>query len=88
MLRHGQLPFWNQYIFSGTPLMADFNAGAFHPLIGLFVVMPDRAAWLATEVIAFSLIAIGMYVFLRALRHRRRRPASSAPPRSPSPGRC
>ena len=32
MLRHGQLPFWNQYIFSGTPLMADFNAGAFYPL--------------------------------------------------------
>jgi len=67
MLRHGQLPFWNQYIFSGTPLMADFNAGAFHPLTGLFIVMPDRAAWLATEVLAFSLIAIGMYVFLRAL---------------------
>ncbi len=67
MLGHGQLPFWNQYIFSGTPLMADFNAGAFHPLTGLFAVMPDRAAWLATEVIAFSLIAIGMYVFLRAL---------------------
>jgi len=67
MLGHGQLPFWNQYIFSGTPLMADFNAGAFHPLTGLFVVMPDRAAWLATEVIAFSLISIGMYVFLRAL---------------------
>ena len=67
MLRHGQLPFWNQYIFSGTPLMADFNAGAFHPLTGLFVVMPDRAAWIATEVFAFSLIAIGMYAFLRAL---------------------
>jgi hypothetical protein len=68
MLRHGQLPFWNQYIFSGTPLMADFNAGAFYPLIWLFVVIPDRAAWIATEAILFSAIAIGMYVFLRALR--------------------
>ncbi len=67
MLRHGQLPFWNQYIFSGTPLMADFNAGAFYPLTGLFVVMPDRAAWVATEVIVFSAVAIGMYAFLRAL---------------------
>ncbi len=67
MLRHGQLPFWNQYIFSGTPLMADFNAGAFYPLTGLFVAMPDRAAWIATEVIVFSAVAIGMYVFLRAL---------------------
>ena len=68
MLRHGQLPFWNQYIFSGTPLLADFNAGAFYPLTGLFVVLPDRAAWIATEVILFSAIAVGMYVFLRALK--------------------
>ena len=68
MLRHGQLPFWNQYIFSGTPLMADFNAGAFYPLTGLFVILPDRAAWIATEIILFSAIAIGMYVFLRALK--------------------
>ena len=67
MVSHGQLPFWNQYIFSGTPLMADFNAGAFYPLTGLFVVMPDRAAWIATEVIVFAAIGVGMYVFLRAL---------------------
>ena len=39
MYRHGQLPFWNSYIFSGTPLLAGFNAGAFYPLIGLFVVL-------------------------------------------------
>ena len=68
MLRHGQLPFWNKYIFSGTPLMADFNAGAFYPLTGLFVVLPDRAAWVATEVVVFAAIAVGMYVFLRALK--------------------
>jgi hypothetical protein len=65
--RHGQLPFWNRYIFSGTPLLAGFNAGAFYPLVGLFVVLPDRAAWIATEVVAFSVIGVGMYVFLRAM---------------------
>jgi hypothetical protein len=67
MLRRGELPFWNQYIFSGTPLLAGFNAGAFYPLMGLFVILPDRVAWIATEVILFSLIAVGMYLFLRAL---------------------
>ena len=67
MFRHGQLPFWNPYIFSGTPLMADFNAGAFYPLIAFFVVLPDRAAWVVTEVVVFAAIAVGMYVFLRAL---------------------
>jgi hypothetical protein len=67
MVRHGQLPFWNPYLFSGTPLLAGFNAGAFYPLVGLFVILPDRAAWIATEVILFSLIGVGMYLFLRAL---------------------
>jgi hypothetical protein len=68
MYSHGELPFWNQYLFSGTPLLAGFNAGAFYPLGGLFIILPDRVAWIATEVILFSLIAVGMYLFLRALR--------------------
>jgi hypothetical protein len=67
MLRQGHLPFWDPYLFSGTPLLAGFNAGAFYPLVGLFVIMPDRVAWIATEVILFSLIGVGMYQFLRAL---------------------
>jgi hypothetical protein len=67
MLRRGQLPFWDPYLFSGTPLLAGFNAGALYPLVGLFVFLPDRAAWIATEIILFSLIAVGMYLFLRAL---------------------
>ncbi len=68
MYRQGELPFWNQYLFSGTPLLAGFNAGAYYPLTGLFAVLPDRVAWIATEVILFSLVAIGMYLFLRALK--------------------
>jgi hypothetical protein len=66
MLRHGQLPYWNPYIFSGTPLLADFNAGAFYPLMGFFVIFTPNVAWIATEVVLFSAIGIGMYVFLRA----------------------
>jgi hypothetical protein len=68
MLRRGELPFWNQYIFSGSPLLAGFNAGAFYPLMVLFVILPDRAAWVGTEAVLFSVMAIGMYSYLRALR--------------------
>jgi hypothetical protein len=67
MFAHGHLPFWDPYIFSGSPLLADFNAGAFYPLVGLFVLLPDRVAWVALEVILYSAIGIGMYVYLRAL---------------------
>lgn len=67
LIQHGHLPFWDPDIFSGTPLLADFNAGAFYPLDGLFAVLPDRVAWIALEVILFSGIGIGMYTFLHAL---------------------
>jgi hypothetical protein len=67
MLRHGQLPLWDQYIYSGTPLLTGFNAGAFYPLMGFFVIFPDRVAWIALEVVLFAGIAVGMYLFLRAL---------------------
>ncbi|HEY2213509.1 MAG TPA: hypothetical protein VGH31_00535, partial [Acidimicrobiales bacterium] len=67
MFAHGHLPFWDPYIFSGSPLLADFNAGAFYPLVGLFVILPDRVAWIALEVILYSAIGIGMYVYVRAL---------------------
>jgi len=67
MMRHGQLPLWDSYIFSGSPLLAGFNAGAFYPLVGFFVIFPDRVAWIATEVVLFAGIGIGMYAFLRAL---------------------
>ncbi len=67
MIRHGQLPLWDEYIYSGTPLLTGFNAGAFYPLVGFFVIFPDRVAWIATEVVLFAGIGVGMYVFLRAL---------------------
>ena len=38
------------------------------PWSGSSPILPDRVAWIATEVILFSLIAVGMYLFLRALK--------------------
>jgi hypothetical protein len=68
LISHGHLPFWDPDIFSGTPLLADFNAGAFYPLVGLFAVLPHRVAWIVLEIVLFSGIGIGMYAFLRALK--------------------
>jgi hypothetical protein len=67
-LRHGQLPLWNPYLWSGTPLLGGFNAGAFHPLTLLFGIMPARAAWITTEVVIYAVVATGAYSFLRALK--------------------
>ena len=38
-----QMPLWDPWIWSGTPLMAGLNAGAFYPTTFLFAIMPPTA---------------------------------------------
>ena len=67
LLRHGRLPLWDPYIWSGTPLLAGWNAGALYPGTWLFAILPAGAAW-AINVAAVSVICgAGMHVFLRRL---------------------
>lgn len=67
-LHAGHLPVWDPWIWSGTPLLAGFNAGAFYPLTLLFAVLPLAAAWTAGLVVSWWVAAGGMYAFLRDQR--------------------
>ncbi len=62
---HGAWPLWNPYLFSGTPLLGGFNAGAAYPATWLTAVLPLFTAWTLTLVVAYDLALVGMYVFLR-----------------------
>jgi hypothetical protein len=64
-LRHGMLPLWNPYLFSGTPLLAGFNAGAAYPTTWLWAVLPIFTAWWLNLALAYDLAIAGMYLFLR-----------------------
>ncbi|HZU72914.1 MAG TPA: hypothetical protein VE990_09110 [Acidimicrobiales bacterium] len=64
-LRGLQLPLWNPYIWSGTPLLGGFNAGALFPLTWLFAVLPGPAAWTVGLGATYGLAAGGLYLFLR-----------------------
>ncbi len=64
-LGHGMLPLWNPYLFSGTPLLGGFNAGAAYPLTWLTAVLPIFTAWTITLVAAYDVALVGMYLFLR-----------------------
>ncbi len=68
ILRHGQLPVYNPYDWSGAPLLGGVNAGAAFPAIVLFAFLPPLAAWVATDVVAFAGAALGIYAFLRSGR--------------------
>jgi hypothetical protein len=64
-LRHGAWPTWDPFIWSGTPLLAGLNAGAFYPTTFLFAVMNSDAAWVIGEILITSSVATGTYLFLR-----------------------
>jgi hypothetical protein len=67
LLRHGRLPLWNPYIWSGTPLLAGWNAGALYPGTWLFAVLPAGLAWTINIISVSVVCGIGMHVFLRHL---------------------
>ena len=64
-LDQGMLPLWNPYLFSGTPLLAGFNAGAAYPGTWLMAVLPVFTAWALTFAAVYDLALLGMYLFLR-----------------------
>jgi hypothetical protein len=67
-IRSGQLPLYNPYIWSGAPLLADWNAGAAYPLTLLFAILPGTVAWTLNMIVTWAVAGLGTFVFLRALR--------------------
>ncbi len=65
VVREGHLPLWNGWIFSGTPLLAGWNAGAAFPTTWLFAILPDIWAWAINLLVVGLLATLGTYVFLR-----------------------
>lgn len=63
----GHLPLWDPYIWSGTPLLAGFNAGAADPRIVLFAVLPPVLAWLAFNFVIYYTAWSGTYLLVREI---------------------
>lgn len=66
-LLHGHLPLWDPYLWSGSPLLAGFNAGAAYPTTWLFAVLPGTFAWVLNQVTVEVVAGAGMVVLLRVL---------------------
>jgi hypothetical protein len=63
-----QWPLWNPYTFSGTPLLANFQSGAFYPLNFLFFILDFNSAWGIYIFLQPILAGLFMYFFLKSLR--------------------
>lgn len=65
--RSGKLPFWNFYMFSGTPLLATLHSAALYPLNVLYLFLSNIASWTALVILQIWLAGVFMYLFLRRL---------------------
>ncbi|MFH1832967.1 MAG: YfhO family protein [Candidatus Levyibacteriota bacterium] len=65
--RSGQIPLWNQYSFSGTPLLANYQSAVLSPFNVLFFVLPFVDAWSVLVLLQPLLAGFFMYLLLRSL---------------------
>ena len=68
LLKTGQLPLWNPYNFSGTPLLASFQSGVFYPFNIIFFDIPFSSAWSIFIILQPLLAGIFLYLYLNSLK--------------------
>src|SRR5581483_8837617 len=66
--KKGEIPLWNPYNFSGTPLLANLQTGAFYPLNVIFFLLPFQYAWSLFILLQPLLAGLFMYLFLRNIK--------------------
>lgn len=62
------IPLWNPYNFSGTPLLANFQSAVFYPFNFLFFIFPFHISWSILIFIQPLLAGIFMFYYLNNLR--------------------
>ena len=67
-IRAGHFPLFDPYIWSGAPLLTDWNSAAAYPFTWLFAILPGTAAWTLNMIAAWAVAGLAMFCFLRALR--------------------
>lgn len=67
-IKRGNLPFWNPYIFAGTPNVANIQNFVFYPMSILFLILPLQFAWSILIVLQILLGQFFMFIYLRKLK--------------------
>lgn len=65
--RRGELPLWNPWIFSGTPLLAAYRPGALHPLQAALSPLPSFTAFQTLVLVSLGATSVLGYLYLRRL---------------------
>lgn len=65
LLKKGELPLWNSYMFGGYPLLANVQAGLLFPTIIFYLIFSAPYAWTLQVMSQPFLASIFMYLLLR-----------------------
>lgn len=63
--KKAELPLWNPYNLSGTPLLANFQTSALYPGNMLFFILPFNFAWVILVMLQTLLAGLFLYIYLR-----------------------
>lgn len=67
LLRRGELPFWNPYNFSGSPLLANFQSAVFYPFNILYLFLSQINAWALLVLLQPILAGFFTYLYTRKI---------------------
>lgn len=67
-LKAGEVPWWNPYNFSGTPIFASFQAAAYYPLNIIFWFTSFTRGWNILVMLQMVLSSLFMYWYLNNLK--------------------
>jgi hypothetical protein len=67
-LKHLELPLWNPYNGSGTPLLATYQWGFFNPLNIFFLFLSQQTAWSIYIIMQAILLSLFTYIYCRKIK--------------------
>jgi hypothetical protein len=67
IIKHGQIPFWNPYNFSGSPLLANVQSAIFYPLNVFYFLFPQFFSWSLLVFLQPFLTSIFTYMYARKI---------------------
>ncbi len=68
LIKQGQLPLWNPYSFSGTPLLANLQSAPLYPLNIFMLIFPTAIGWTAMLILQIFLSLCFMFLYLKNLK--------------------
>ncbi|RJR40746.1 MAG: hypothetical protein C4576_19445 [Desulfobacteraceae bacterium] len=67
LLAQGSLPFWNSFLFSGTPMVSNIQASMFYPPGILYYLLPTELAYGYSTVLHCLSGSLFMFAFMRTI---------------------